>query len=157
MHIGTRWISCSHDFSPFREACVTLIGRPTSGPCTLLLTESCSMVRTISVNTFISHTDVLVAPKLGLPVKQSAVNSVTRGLIGDSSFAVLPNILPRTTFALTLSFQIVGALSQAAMILRCLYLVVMSDQAFPPTNMGHVHWRSDPLWVRVFLVRLACP
>ena len=37
-----------------------------------------------------------------------AINSVTRGLVGDSSFAVLPEILPRTTFVLTLFFQIVS-------------------------------------------------
>ena len=52
---------------------------------------------------------VLVAPKVGLPVDQNALNSVTRGLIGDSSFAVLPNVGPKSTFALTLFFQTVGA------------------------------------------------
>ena len=48
-----------------------------------------------------------VAPKLRLPVDQTAVNSVTRGLVGDSSFAVLPNVSPRATFVLTLLFQLV--------------------------------------------------
>ena len=48
-----------------------------------------------------------VAPMLGLKVNQDAVNSVTRGLVGDTSFAVLPGVSPRTTFVLTLSFQIV--------------------------------------------------
>ena len=51
----------------------------------------------------------LVAPKIGLPIDQSALNSVTRGLVGDTSFAVLPNVDPKLTFALTLSFQTVGA------------------------------------------------
>lgn len=32
---------------------------------------------------------------------------MTRGLVGDTSFAVLPNITPRTTFILTLAAQIV--------------------------------------------------
>ena len=50
---------------------------------------------------------IVVAPKLGLPVDQKAVNSVTRGLVGDTSFAVLPNVSPRTTFGLTLAFQCV--------------------------------------------------
>lgn len=50
----------------------------------------------------------LVAPFAGLPVDQTAVNSVTRGLVGDTSFAVLPEITPETTFALTLLFQIVS-------------------------------------------------
>ena len=48
-----------------------------------------------------------VAPKLRLPVHQAALNSVTRGLVGDSSFAVLPNISPKATFILTLFFQTV--------------------------------------------------
>ena len=51
---------------------------------------------------------VVVAPRLGLPVDQSAMNSVTRGLVGDSSFAVLPNVSPMMTFALTLFFQLVS-------------------------------------------------
>lgn len=55
---------------------------------------------------------ILVAPKIGLPVDQNALNSVTRGLIGDSSFAVLPNVDPRLTFALTLFFQTVGTSPQ---------------------------------------------
>jgi alpha-1,3-glucosyltransferase len=46
-----------------------------------------------------------VAPRLGLPVKLEALNSVTRGLVGDTSFAVLPEISPQTCFALTLFFQ----------------------------------------------------
>ena len=46
-----------------------------------------------------------VAPRLGLPVNQDAVNSVTRGLVGDTSFAVLPEITARMTFILTLLFQ----------------------------------------------------
>lgn len=48
-----------------------------------------------------------VAPRLGLAVDQSAVNSVTRGLVGDTIFAVLPNVSPRVTFLLTLLFQTV--------------------------------------------------
>jgi alpha-1,3-glucosyltransferase len=48
-----------------------------------------------------------VAPRLGLPVNQEAVNSVTRGLVGDTSFAVLPEVVPLTCFLLTLGAQIV--------------------------------------------------
>lgn len=50
---------------------------------------------------------ILVAPKLGLPVDQTAADSVTRGLVGDTSFAVLPTISPRMTFLLTAFFQMV--------------------------------------------------
>lgn len=48
------------------------------------------------------------APYLKLPVDPSAVQSVTRGLVGDTAFAVLPNITPRMTFILTLAAQIVS-------------------------------------------------
>ncbi|KAK6389810.1 glycosyl transferase [Meristemomyces frigidus] len=49
---------------------------------------------------------IYAAPYLKLPVNYDAVNSVTRGLVGDTSFAVLPNITPRMTFVLTLAAQI---------------------------------------------------
>ncbi|KAM3416759.1 Alpha-1,3-glucosyltransferase [Cercospora zeina] len=49
---------------------------------------------------------IYLAPYLKLPVDADAVNSVTRGLVGDTSFAVLPNIPPRLTFVLTLAAQI---------------------------------------------------
>ncbi|KAK4502392.1 hypothetical protein PRZ48_005817 [Zasmidium cellare] len=49
---------------------------------------------------------IYLAPYLKLPVDREAVNSVTRGLVGDTSFAVLPNIPPRMTFILTLAAQI---------------------------------------------------
>lgn len=50
---------------------------------------------------------ILVAPRLGLPVDSAAIDSVTRGLVGDTSFAVLPAVSPRTTFFWTASFQMV--------------------------------------------------
>ncbi|KAF9892451.1 glycosyl transferase [Aspergillus nanangensis] len=56
-----------------------------------------------------SFTDRLlikVAPRLGLIVNQDALASVTRGLVGDTSFAVLPEVTKEHTFALTLLFQL---------------------------------------------------
>ncbi|KAI9849725.1 MAG: glycosyl transferase [Thelocarpon superellum] len=44
---------------------------------------------------------------IGLAVDPTAVKSVTRGLVGDTSFAVLPEIAPSTTFLLTLASQMV--------------------------------------------------
>lgn len=59
--------------------------------------------------TLLSYANMIsVAPRLGLTVNQDAVNSVTRGLVGDSSFAVLPDIVPLTCFLLTLGTQIVS-------------------------------------------------
>ncbi|KAI9675342.1 MAG: glycosyl transferase [Caeruleum heppii] len=48
------------------------------------------------------------APRLGLTLDSTAINSVTRGLVGDTAFAVLPGITPRTTFLLTLLFQLLA-------------------------------------------------
>ncbi|EGX96930.1 dolichyl glycosyltransferase [Cordyceps militaris CM01] len=48
---------------------------------------------------------IVLAPRLGLDIKADALQSVTRGLVGDTSFAVLPEISARTCFALTLLFQ----------------------------------------------------
>jgi alpha-1,3-glucosyltransferase len=50
---------------------------------------------------------IYLAPYLHLNVNQSAVNSVTRGLVGDTSFAVLPDVPPRVTFLLTVVFQVI--------------------------------------------------
>ncbi|SLM36612.1 dolichyl glycosyltransferase [Lasallia pustulata] len=50
---------------------------------------------------------IYVAPKLGLKVNKAAISSVTRGLVGDTSFAALPDIPPTATFALTVIFQTV--------------------------------------------------
>lgn len=36
-----------------------------------------------------------------------ALNSVTRGLVGDTSFAVLPEVTKEHTFILTFLFQLV--------------------------------------------------
>jgi alpha-1,3-glucosyltransferase len=40
-------------------------------------------------------------------VDASGVSSSSRGLVGDTSFAVLPNVKPMHTFLITIIFQIV--------------------------------------------------
>lgn len=54
--------------------------------------------------------DSLVAPRLGWTVRADALNSVTRGLVGDTAFAVLPDVSPRTCFVLTVLFQVLPLL-----------------------------------------------
>ncbi|KAK4952264.1 glycosyl transferase [Elasticomyces elasticus] len=49
---------------------------------------------------------IYVAPYLKLSVNQEALSSVTRGLVGDTNFAVLPDIPPKLTFAMTLAAQL---------------------------------------------------
>ncbi|KAK3938342.1 ALG6, ALG8 glycosyltransferase family-domain-containing protein [Diplogelasinospora grovesii] len=58
-----------------------------------------------AVYSFLDRVLIMAAPRIGLPVKVEALQSVTRGLVGDTSFAVLPDITPRMCFALTLLFQ----------------------------------------------------
>jgi alpha-1,3-glucosyltransferase len=51
---------------------------------------------------------IILAPYLKLDVNREALQSVTRGLVGNTSFAVLPNITPGQCFAITLSFQAIA-------------------------------------------------
>jgi alpha-1,3-glucosyltransferase len=54
---------------------------------------------------FVDRVLIMLAPRIGLSIKGEALKSVTRGLVGDTSFAVLPDITPRLCFALTLISQ----------------------------------------------------
>ncbi|KIX03771.1 uncharacterized protein Z518_07324 [Rhinocladiella mackenziei CBS 650.93] len=61
-----------------------------------------------AVYSFVDRVLIIAAPYLGLEVDSKAVNSVTRGLVGDTSFAVLPDITAQQCFGLTLAFQIIA-------------------------------------------------
>jgi hypothetical protein len=100
--------------------------------------------------------DNVAAPYLKLPVDASAVQSVTRGLVGDTTFAVLPNITPRMSFILTLAAQIVssaeGCVPQTLTDHR---LPARTHQALPSPNMVQLRSNHDPLRLRLFPLRLA--
>ena len=51
-----------------------------------------------------------VAGKAGFdfPINESGVASSSRGLVGDTAFAVIPNVQPFHTFAITLSVLMVS-------------------------------------------------
>lgn len=57
---------------------------------------------------FIDRVLIVLAPYLKLDVDKSAVNSVTRGLVGDTAFAVLPNVTAQQCFGLTVAFQMIA-------------------------------------------------
>ncbi|TLD20852.1 dolichyl pyrophosphate Glc1Man9GlcNAc2 alpha-1-3-glucosyltransferase [Venturia nashicola] len=59
-----------------------------------------------AIYSFADRILIYLAPYLNLPVNHDAINSVTRGLVGDTAFAVLPEITPRHTFILTIGTQI---------------------------------------------------
>jgi alpha-1,3-glucosyltransferase len=61
-----------------------------------------------AVYSFVDRALIVAAPYLKLHVDQAAVHSVTRGLIGDTSFAVLPEITAQHCFGLTLAFQTIA-------------------------------------------------
>ncbi len=61
-----------------------------------------------AVYSFVDRVLIAIAPRLGLAVKQDALQSVTRGLIGDTSFAVLPGITKEYCFGLTVAFQLIA-------------------------------------------------
>ena len=42
---------------------------------------------------------------IGIPVNDSGIVSTSRGLVGDTIFAVIPNVKPIHTFIVTLAFQ----------------------------------------------------
>jgi alpha-1,3-glucosyltransferase len=69
----------------------------------------------------------VVAPRLGIDLAADApgVISTSRGLVGDTVFAVLPNIKPIHTFTITIVFQLVRHMRQFEFIIR-----LISHQAF---------------------------
>jgi len=44
---------------------------------------------------------------LGISINESGIVSTSRGLVGDTIFAVIPNVKPIHTFIVTLGFQLV--------------------------------------------------
>jgi len=60
---------------------------------------------------------VVKIPGIQLDVEQSGVESTSRGLVGDTSFAVLPNIKPVHTFIITILFQSVSTVTCALILL----------------------------------------
>lgn len=61
-----------------------------------------------AIYSFVDRVLIAVAPRLGLSVNQNALQSVTRGLVGDTAFAVLPEITKEHCFGLTVAFQLLA-------------------------------------------------
>lgn len=47
----------------------------------------------------------------GWPISEDVINSTSRGLVGDTSFGVLPEVTPATCFGITVAFNLVCSLS----------------------------------------------
>lgn len=67
-----------------------------------------------------------------IAINESGVASSSRGLVGDTVFAVLPNVKPIHTFAITIAFQLVsastGSFSGSFAILTHMEFLDMVDQ-----------------------------
>ena len=95
-----------------------------------------------------------MAPRLGLSINADALNSVTRGLVGDTAFAVLPEITPRMTFILTLLFQLVSSLLHYVQD-EPLTRLACTGQTLHPAYLGYFYRCCNPLRVCIILVRMA--
>jgi len=51
-----------------------------------------------------------------IPVNEAGVVSTSRGLVGDTIFAVIPNVKPIHTFIITIAFQLVSVLDAGVFI-----------------------------------------
>ncbi|ERF70390.1 hypothetical protein EPUS_05209 [Endocarpon pusillum Z07020] len=60
-----------------------------------------------AIYSFVDRVLIGIAPRIGLAVNDNALHSVTRGLVGDTYFAVLPEITKEHCFGLTLAFQLI--------------------------------------------------
>ena len=91
-------------------------------------------------------------------LKAEGIASSSRGLVGDTSFAVLPDIKPIHTFAITLALQGVRRpliLPMGHARLNCLVPADLPLQALENTHVQVLPVRFDSLWLRFVHVRLA--
>lgn len=61
-----------------------------------------------AIYSFADRVLVFIAPRVGLAVNQDALHSMTRGLVGDTFFAVLPEVTKEYCFGLTVAFQLLA-------------------------------------------------
>jgi hypothetical protein len=100
---------------------------------------------------------------LDISINETGVASTSRGLVGDTVFAAIPNVKPIHTFIITLAFQFVRKISVDASrtgivlprsppILCLGYL----DQTLAKPNVQVVFNCADLVRLYLILVRLAC-
>jgi len=83
------------------------------------------------------------APYLHLPVDPAALTSVTRGLVGDTAFAVLPPITPRLTFLLTIASQLPALTKLFLRPTTANFLPALTATAYSAFLFGwHVHEKA---------------
>lgn len=90
-----------------------------------------------------------------IALNTSGVASTSRGLVGDTVFAIIPNIKPSYTFIITIVFQAVSLIYMV--ISAAAYSVIdISREAVENTDIQVFPDSTDAVWLCVIFVRLAC-
>ncbi|KIW02094.1 dolichyl pyrophosphate Glc1Man9GlcNAc2 alpha-1,3-glucosyltransferase [Verruconis gallopava] len=96
---------------------------------------------------------IYLAPYLKLPISREALTSGTRGLIGDTAFAVLPEITPRQTFLLTIAAQLPALAKLFFSPTYHTFLGALTLTAYASFLFGwHVHEKAILLIIIPFLL-----
>ncbi|KAF2400775.1 Dolichyl pyrophosphate Glc1Man9GlcNAc2 alpha-1,3-glucosyltransferase [Trichodelitschia bisporula] len=104
-----------------------------------------------AIYSFADRILIYLAPYLKLPVNQAALNSVTRGLVGDTSFAVLPEISPRLTFVLTILTQLPALIKLFVHPSPSTFISTLTLTAYSSFLFGwHVHEKAILLIILPF-------
>ena len=92
-----------------------------------------------------------------IPINVSGVASTSRGLVGDTIFAVLPNVKPIHTFVITILFQSVSDQRNTLDTSSFIVTTALVNQTLDFSNIQIIFDGSNPLWIYIFSVWLACP
>ena len=70
-----------------------------------------------------------------LQISTSGIASTSRGLVGDTNFAIIPNVKPIHTFIITIVFQIVSPNSYGIVIVYFESFLDIPGQIVEDTNV----------------------
>jgi hypothetical protein len=90
-------------------------------------------------------------------VNEAGVVSTSRGLVGDTIFAVIPNVKPIHTFIITIAFQLVSipwVAEKSDSVLD--FIAAVADQALESSHLQVLLDRLNIVWLDVISVWLAC-
>jgi alpha-1,3-glucosyltransferase len=74
-----------------------------------------------------------------LPINDEGVTSTSRGLVGDTVFAVIPNVKPIHTFQITVAFQLVNyCYAPKVPLLTVLYQIFLAKLWWTPSYKSFV-------------------
>jgi hypothetical protein len=91
-----------------------------------------------------------------IPLNVSGIASSSRGLVGDTVFAILPNVQPIHTFMITIAFQAVCQF-RMHLILTEWNITDLLSQTVVYSVIQILPDGPNAMWLYVFHVWLACP